>query len=191
MSWFFLWMEYGIISLISSGFYHNQDGVFWEISQKLCFGVFLLFLKKWPSSITNQLGPLFFTIKQTWSLNFVKNGQAVWSESWVEVAALDRKQKWTITLHTFGLEKIRFQAVSQMKILCLAGKKQPIFSLFTTCTSKNHRGVPLIHFFGEMSFLLITPIQTTLKTMAFFLGRQDSFKTTSIHIWIRSNEYTV
>jgi len=31
-------------------------------------------------------------------LNLVKNGKAVWSESLVEVAALDRKQKWTITL---------------------------------------------------------------------------------------------
>jgi len=28
----------------------------------------------------------------------VKNGKVVWSESFVEVAALDRKQKWTITL---------------------------------------------------------------------------------------------
>ena len=79
-------------------FYHNQNGVFWEISQKLCFWGFLLFLQKWPSYIKNRLGPLFFTTKPTYSLNLVKNGKAVWSESLVEVAALDRKQKWTITL---------------------------------------------------------------------------------------------
>jgi len=98
MSWFFLRMENGIISLVLCGFYHNQDGVFWEISQKLCFWGFLLFLQKWPSYIKNRLGPLFFTTKPTYSLNLVKNGKAVWSESLVEVAALDRKQKWTITL---------------------------------------------------------------------------------------------
>ena len=98
MSWFFLRMENGIISLVLCGFYHNQDGVFWEISQKLCFWGFLLFLQKWPSYIKNRLGPLFFTTKPTYSLNLVKNGKVVWSESFVEVAALDRKQKWTITL---------------------------------------------------------------------------------------------
>ena len=98
MSWFFLRMENGIISLVLCGFYHNQDGVFWEISQKLCFWGFLLFLQKWPSYIKNRLGPLFFTTKPTYSLNLVKNGKVVWSESLVEVAALDRKQKWTITL---------------------------------------------------------------------------------------------
>ena len=95
---FFLRMENGIISLVLCGFYQNQDGVFWEISQKLCFWGFLLFLQKWPSYIKNRLGPLFFTTKPTYSLNLVKNGKAVWSESLVEVAALDRKQKWTITL---------------------------------------------------------------------------------------------
>jgi len=95
---FFLRMENGIISLILCGFYHNQEGVFWEISQKLCFWGFLLFLQKWPSYIKNRLGPLFFTTKPTYSLNLVKNGKVVWSESLVEVAALDRKQKWTITL---------------------------------------------------------------------------------------------
>ena len=98
MSWYFLRMENGIISLVLCGFYHNQDGVFWEISQKLCFWGFLLFLQKWPSYIKNRLGPLFFTTKPTYSLNLVKNGKVVWSESLVEVAALDRKQKWTITL---------------------------------------------------------------------------------------------
>ena len=98
MSWFFWGMENGIISLVLCGFYHNQDGVFWEISQKLCFWGFLLFLQKWPSYIKNRLGPLFFTTKPTYSLNLVKNGKVVWSESLVEVAALDRKQKWTITL---------------------------------------------------------------------------------------------
>ena len=95
---FFLWMENGIISLILCGFYKNQDGAFWEISQNCVFEVFLLFLQKWPSYIKNRLGPLFFTTKPTYSLNLVKNGKAVWSESWVEVAALDSKQKWTITL---------------------------------------------------------------------------------------------
>ena len=48
--------------------------------------------------IKNRLGPIFFTTKPTYSLNLVKNGKAVWSESLVEVAALDRKQKWAITL---------------------------------------------------------------------------------------------
>ena len=55
----------------------------------------MVFSEKFPK---NRLGPLFFTTKQTYSLNLVKNGKVVWSESFVEVAALDRKQKWTITL---------------------------------------------------------------------------------------------
>ena len=72
--------------------------VFSEKFPKNCvFEVFYCFCKN--DHLISKTGlPLFFTTKPTYSLNLVKNGKAVWSESLVEVAALDRKQKWTITL---------------------------------------------------------------------------------------------
>ena len=97
-----------VMIFFEDGKWHYIFDFMWFLSQsrwwflrnfpKLCFWGFLLFLQKWPSYIKNRLGPLFFTTKPTYSLNLVKNGKAVWSESLVEVAALDSKQKWTITL---------------------------------------------------------------------------------------------
>ena len=97
-----------VMIFFEDGKWHYIFGFMWFLSQsRWCFlrnfpkTVFLRFFivfAKWPSYIKNRLGPLFFTTKPTYSLNLVKNGKAVWSESLVEVAALDRKQKWTITL---------------------------------------------------------------------------------------------
>ena len=59
MSWFFLWMEYGIISLISPGFYHNQDGVSEKFPQNCVFGFFCCFWKNDHLLSQTGLGPYF------------------------------------------------------------------------------------------------------------------------------------
>lgn len=97
-----------VMIFFEDGKWHYIFGFMWFLSQsRWCFlrnfpkTVFLRFFivfAKMTILYQNRLGPLFFTTKPTYSLNLVKNGKAVWSESLVEVAALDRKQKWTITL---------------------------------------------------------------------------------------------
>ena len=85
MLWFLGEVEKDIISLISDGFYHNQDGSFCEILKKVCFGGFLWIRQKRPSVIKNHLRAWLLNTIPMYGWNIVQNGEVDLWQSWFEV----------------------------------------------------------------------------------------------------------